>query len=74
LNNDESTNGGEARNCITIVAARKKFPMAELVTTNKALLGDGPDFHSPFNKVFFCLIKSKNMFLGQYVPLGIFGR
>jgi hypothetical protein len=62
LNNDESTNDGEAGNYIIIVVARKKFPMVELVTINKALPGDGPYFHSPFNKVSFYSIKARTCF------------
>jgi hypothetical protein len=62
LNNGESTNGGEASNYITIVAARKKFPMVKLVTINKALPGDGPNFHSPFNKISFYSIKARTCF------------
>jgi hypothetical protein len=48
LNDDKSSNGGEAGNIITNDSCKKKFPMVELVTINKALLGDGPDFHFPF--------------------------
>jgi hypothetical protein len=31
-----------------MVAAMGRFPMVELLTINKALLGDGPDFQFPF--------------------------
>jgi hypothetical protein len=49
LSDDEKlTNGGEAGNYITNDNSKKKFPMVELVTKNKALPGDGLDFHFSF--------------------------
>jgi hypothetical protein len=61
LNNDKSTNGGETGNYITIDS------MVELVTINKALPRDSPNYLKKINKYiykksFLPNNRSKNMF------------
>jgi hypothetical protein len=45
LNYDKLTIGGDAGEYITNHGYNRKNPMVELVTINKTLPGDSPDYH-----------------------------
>ena len=81
--NDQSTNGGEAGNYISIYKLQDEFPRVELATINKALPGDSPDYVKikvkEVKKIFLLDNKSKkhvfkhSMHLRAFLVLTILG-